>query len=211
MKRIIFKAWLLNAIVTGASGFSVSTNGNSANGKKLASASASASAQQPAAISAFAKVNGIRSSIIATKSHLSSTTEDLIFTDSSSNTLTPVTSFDDGVSPFEITTPIYYVNDKPHIGHAYTSTACDVIARFMRLSGREVFFLSGTDEHGQKVEQSAAKKGVDPQDFVDDVSQSFRDLLKLMNISNDEFIRTTSEQHKESVKVRNVWNDREIS
>lgn len=62
---------------------------------------------------------------------------------------TPATSFDDGKSPFEITTPIYYVNDKPHIGHAYTSTACDVIARFMRLSGREVFFLSGTDEHGQ--------------------------------------------------------------
>ena len=62
---------------------------------------------------------------------------------------TPATSFDDGVSPFEITTPIYYVNDKPHIGHAYTSTACDVIARFMRLSGRDVFFLSGTDEHGQ--------------------------------------------------------------
>jgi hypothetical protein len=62
---------------------------------------------------------------------------------------TPATSFDDGKSPFQITTPIYYVNDKPHIGHAYTSTACDVIARFMRLSGREVFFLSGTDEHGQ--------------------------------------------------------------
>ena len=62
---------------------------------------------------------------------------------------TPATSVDDGKRPFEITTPIYYVNDKPHIGHAYTSTACDVIARFMRLSGREVFFLSGTDEHGQ--------------------------------------------------------------
>jgi hypothetical protein len=62
---------------------------------------------------------------------------------------TPATSFDDGKRPFQITTPIYYVNDKPHIGHAYTSTACDVIARFMRLSGREVFFLSGTDEHGQ--------------------------------------------------------------
>jgi hypothetical protein len=62
---------------------------------------------------------------------------------------TPATSFDDGVSPFQITTPIYYVNDKPHIGHAYTSIACDVIARFMRLSGREVLFLSGTDEHGQ--------------------------------------------------------------
>jgi hypothetical protein len=66
---------------------------------------------------------------------------------------TPVTSVDDGKSPFQITTPIYYVNDKPHIGHAYTSTACDVIARFMRLSGREVFFLSGTDEHGQVSKQ----------------------------------------------------------
>ena len=69
-----------------------------------------------------------------------------LFADS---TKTPVTNFDDGSSPFQITTPIYYVNDKPHIGHAYTSLACDVIARFMRLSGREVFFLSGTDEHGQ--------------------------------------------------------------
>lgn len=115
---------------------------------------------------------------------------------------TPATSFDDGVSPFEITTPIYYVNDKPHIGHAYTSTACDVIARFMRLSGRDVFFLSGTDEHGQKVEQSAAAKNVDPQTFVDDVSQNFRDLLQLMNISNDKFIRTTQEDHKKSVQVR---------
>lgn len=66
-----------------------------------------------------------------------------------SATKTPSTAFDDGISPFQITTPIYYVNDKPHIGHAYTSLACDVIARFMRLSGREVFFLSGTDEHGQ--------------------------------------------------------------
>ena len=62
---------------------------------------------------------------------------------------TPETTYDDGIRPFQITTPIYYVNDKPHIGHAYTSVACDVIARFMRLSGREVFFLSGTDEHGQ--------------------------------------------------------------
>jgi methionyl-tRNA synthetase len=115
---------------------------------------------------------------------------------------TPETSFDDGTSPFEITTPIYYVNDKPHIGHAYTSTACDVIARFMRLSGREVFFLSGTDEHGQKVEQSAEKKGIEPQAFVDEVSQSFRDLLDILNISNDKFIRTTSEEHKKSVQVR---------
>eukprot|EP00980_Cylindrotheca_fusiformis_P008412 scaffold1776_cov106-Cylindrotheca_fusiformis.AAC.11 len=116
---------------------------------------------------------------------------------------TPETPFDDGRCPFEITTPIYYVNDKPHIGHAYTSVACDVIARFMRLSGREVFFLSGTDEHGQKVEQSAAKKGVEPQAFVDEVSQTFRDLLELLNISNDMFIRTTADEHKSS--VQHLW------
>ena len=71
---------------------------------------------------------------------------------------TPATSFDDGQCPFQITTPIYYVNDKPHIGHAYTSVACDVIARFMRLSGREVFFLSGTDEHGQVSSRCVASR-----------------------------------------------------
>jgi methionyl-tRNA synthetase len=118
-------------------------------------------------------------------------------------TKTPATARDDGISPFQITTPIYYVNDKPHIGHAYTSTSCDVIARFMRLSGREVFFLSGTDEHGQKVEQSAAKKGMEPQDFVNEVSKSFKDLLELMNISNDMFIRTTDDKHKKA--VQHLW------
>lgn len=116
---------------------------------------------------------------------------------------TPPTTFDDGTCPFQITTPIYYVNDKPHIGHAYTSTACDVIARFMRLSGREVFFLSGTDEHGQKVEKSAADRGIEPQQFCDDVSESFRDLLHLMNISNDKFIRTTDVDHKKA--VQHLW------
>jgi methionyl-tRNA synthetase len=74
----------------------------------------------------------------------------------------------------------------------------------MRLSGREVFFLSGTDEHGQKVEQSAAKNGVDPQTFVDETSVNFRELLELMNISADKFIRTTDDAHKESVQVR-TW------
>jgi len=117
---------------------------------------------------------------------------------------TPATSFDDGKCPFEVTTPIYYVNDKPHIGHAYTSVACDVIARFMRLSGREVFFLSGTDEHGQKVEDTAAKRGVPPQEFVDDLSVSFRELLDLMDISNDKFIRTTEDDHKKA--VQHLWN-----
>lgn len=127
----------------------------------------------------------------------------------SSTTTTPpvtnnplATSVDDGIRPFQITTPIYYVNDKPHIGHAYTSIACDVIARFMRLSGRRVFFLSGTDEHGQKVEQSALQRGVQPQEFVDDVSKNFKDLLGLLNISNDKFIRTTSQEHKQSVQVK---------
>ena len=115
----------------------------------------------------------------------------------------PVTAFDDGESPYFITTPIYYVNDKPHIGHAYTSVACDVLARFMRLSGREVMFLSGTDEHGQKVEASAEKLGENTQDFVDRVSVNFRELLDLMNVSNDYFVRTTDTEHK--MAVQHMW------
>jgi len=118
---------------------------------------------------------------------------------------TPSTPFDDGECPYFITTPIYYVNDKPHIGHAYTSVACDVLARFMRLSDREVYFLSGTDEHGQKVEASAEKLGVPTQDFVDEVSINFRDLLNLMNISNDYFIRTTNDDHKQA--VQKMWTN----
>jgi len=143
----------------------------------------------------------------------SSTTEPRIDTAFSSDTIqtstqtqigTTSTSFDDGTSPFEITTPIYYVNDKPHIGHAYTSLACDVIARYMRHSGREVYFLSGTDEHGQKVEQTAKDKGYkDPLTFCNEVSASFQELLQLLNISNDEFIRTTQSHHKEA--VQHLW------
>jgi len=117
---------------------------------------------------------------------------------------TPANSFDDGKSPFYITTPIYYVNDKPHIGHAYTSTACDVIARFMRLSGREVLLLSGTDEHGEKVQKSSNAKGVDPQEFVDQVSLNFREMLNIMDVSNDIFIRTTEDNHKKT--VQHLWN-----
>jgi methionyl-tRNA synthetase len=100
-----------------------------------------------------------------------------------------------GRDSYYITTPIYYVNDSPHIGHAYTSLACDVLARFMRLDGKDVLFLTGTDEHGQKVEKSAAAAGVAPQDFADRVSQNFRDLAKRMNFSNDDFIRTTEPRH----------------
>ncbi|HEU5046356.1 MAG TPA: methionine--tRNA ligase [Rickettsiales bacterium] len=106
-------------------------------------------------------------------------------------------------STFYLTTPIYYVNDRPHIGHAYTTVACDVLARFMRLEGREVKFLTGTDEHGQKVEKSASAKGLPPQEFVDQVSVHFRDLAKLMNISNDDFIRTTEPRHLKS--AQDIW------
>ena len=105
---------------------------------------------------------------------------------------------------FYITTPIYYVNDVPHIGHAYTSLACDVIARFMKLADKEVWYLSGTDEHGQKVEKSALNNGLSPQEFTDKMSVNFRNLLKALNISNSDFIRTTEDRHKLGVKA--FWN-----
>jgi methionyl-tRNA synthetase len=96
---------------------------------------------------------------------------------------------------YYITTPIYYVNDVPHIGHAYTTLACDVLARFMRLYGADVFFLTGTDEHGQKVEKSAIAAGMTPQEFTDKVSANFRALGAALNFSNDDFIRTTEPRH----------------
>lgn len=105
--------------------------------------------------------------------------------------------------PFYVTTPIYYVNDKPHLGHAYTSVACDVLARFMRLAGRPTFFLTGTDEHGQKVEKSAAKAGLPPQAYADEVSEHFRGLSDLLNLSNDAFIRTTEPRHYEAAQA--IW------
>ena len=108
-----------------------------------------------------------------------------------------------GQTPYYITTPIYYVNDVPHIGHAYTTLACDVLARFKRLDGFNVKFLTGTDEHGQKVETSAKAAGVDPQTFTDRVSQNFRDLAAAMKFTNDDFIRTTEERHKKSVRA--IW------
>ena len=102
---------------------------------------------------------------------------------------------------YYITTPIYYVNDVPHIGHAYTSVTSDVIARFMRLCGKDVMFLTGTDEYGQKVEKAAINKNIDPQKFTDQTSESFRYLMSAMHISNDDFIRTTENRHKEAVAV----------
>ncbi|MHB1217434.1 MAG: methionine--tRNA ligase [Alphaproteobacteria bacterium] len=106
-------------------------------------------------------------------------------------------------SRYYITSPIYYVNDAPHIGHAYTTLACDVLARFMRLDGRRVKFLTGTDEHGQKVEKAAAAAGLAPKDFTDKVSQNFRDLAAAMNFSNDDFIRTTEPRHIKSSQA--IW------
>ena len=105
---------------------------------------------------------------------------------------------------FYVTTPIYYVNDKPHIGHAYTTLACDVLARFKRLDGFDVMFLTGTDEHGQKVEKAAGDNGVTPQEFTDSVSQNFRDLTTRMNFSNDDFIRTTEARHRAA--CQKLWS-----
>ncbi|MCX8515663.1 MAG: methionine--tRNA ligase [Alphaproteobacteria bacterium] len=107
------------------------------------------------------------------------------------------------MNKFYITTPIYYVNDKPHIGHAYTSLAADVLARFYRLKGADVFFLTGTDEHGQKVERAAQNNNMKPQDFTDKVSTNFRDLLGVMNFSPDDFIRTTEARHKKACQY--LW------
>lgn len=102
--------------------------------------------------------------------------------------------------PFYITTPIYYVNDVPHIGHAYTTIAADVLARWRRLIGEEVFFLTGLDEHGQKVQQAAAKAGVPPQEHCDRLTPQFRTLWQKLAISNDGFIRTTDGRHQAVVQ-----------
>lgn len=101
---------------------------------------------------------------------------------------------------FYITTPIYYVNDVPHIGHAYTTVACDTVSRYKRLCGYDVFFLTGTDEHGQKIEQAAQKRGITPKALADEVVQRYQGLWKVLNISNTDFIRTTDEKHKAAVR-----------
>ena len=101
---------------------------------------------------------------------------------------------------FFVTSPIYYVNDSPHIGHAYTSIACDIIARAKRLSGCNVFFLTGTDEHGQKVEKSAINAVKDPQIFCNEVSLKFSELAEKLNLTHNHFIRTTDKNHKDAVQ-----------
>lgn len=105
---------------------------------------------------------------------------------------------------YYLTTPIYYVNDVPHIGHAYTTLAADVLARFKRLDGFDVLFLTGTDEHGQKVEKSALAADMDPRAFCDKVSARFHDLACHMNYSNDQFIRTTEPRHYKA--VQHLWS-----
>jgi methionyl-tRNA synthetase len=104
------------------------------------------------------------------------------------------------MSKFYITTPIYYVNARPHIGHAYTTIACDTIARRQRMLGADTFFLTGTDEHGQKIERAAQAAGKTPQQYADEISAEFRNLWKRMGISNDDYIRTTEERHKKRVQ-----------
>jgi methionyl-tRNA synthetase len=113
----------------------------------------------------------------------------------------------DTTRPFFITTPIYYVNDLPHLGHAYTTVACDALARFMRLDGHQVKLLTGTDEHGQKVAQSAMAAGVSPQEFTDRNSARFREVAQLLNVSYDEFIRTTEPRHTRAVQA--LWRELE--
>ena len=113
---------------------------------------------------------------------------------------------------FYITTPIYYVNDVPHIGHAYTTIAADVTARYKRLNNYKVFFLTGTDEHGQKVLQAARELGIEPQDHVDKLHNRFKELWARLNISNDDFIRTTEKRHQTLVThiLQKLYDRKEI-
>ena len=105
---------------------------------------------------------------------------------------------------FYITTPIYYPSAKPHMGHAYSSIVADFFARLKRIQGHEVFFLTGTDEHGQKIQRAAEKSNKDPLEFCDEISKTFRNLSSLLNLSNDDFIRTTEKRHASA--VTNLWN-----
>ena len=102
---------------------------------------------------------------------------------------------------FYITTPIYYVNASPHIGHAYTTIVADVLARYHRLSGFRTFFLTGTDEHGDKIVEAARKAGMTPEAYADSISGKFRSLWPELSVSNDDFIRTTEPRHIRTVQL----------
>ncbi len=111
---------------------------------------------------------------------------------------------------FYVTTPIYYVNDVPHIGHLYTTVAADVVSRYMRSSGRDVMFLTGTDEHGMKVEQAAKQRGMSPAEHCDEMVVRFQDLWRRFAISNDDFIRTTQKRHMDVVqKFMNILKEKD--
>ena len=110
---------------------------------------------------------------------------------------------------FYITTPIYYPSGKPHMGHAYSSIIADVFARFKKIEGFKVMFLTGTDEHGLKMQREAQKKNKDVQLFCDELSLKFKDLTKTLNLSNDDFIRTTESRHRKS--VIDIWSRLEKS
>ena len=106
---------------------------------------------------------------------------------------------------FYITTPIYYPSAKPHMGHAYSSIIADFFARFKKIDGFDVYFLTGTDEHGLKIQRAAKKKGIETLKFCNDISQTFRDLSKTLNLTNTDFIRTTEKRHK--LSVQNLWKE----
>src|SRR5581483_11874986 len=105
--------------------------------------------------------------------------------------------------PFYVTTPIYYVNDRPHIGTAYSTIAADAVARYQRLRGRKTWFLTGTDEHGQKIERRAKEQGKSPKEFVDEMAAPFEQAWKVLHCSNDDFIRTTQRRHEDL--VQELW------
>ena len=104
---------------------------------------------------------------------------------------------------FYISTPIYYPSAKPHMGHAYSSIIADFFARFKRINGFKVFFLTGTDEHGLKIQRAAENKKIETLEFCDEISKTFRNLSQTLNLSNTDFIRTTEERHKKS--VQSLW------
>ena len=108
---------------------------------------------------------------------------------------------------FYITTPIYYPSAKPHMGHAYSSIIADFFARFKKIDGFDVNFLTGTDEHGLKIQRAAEQKGIDTLKFCDEISKTFRDLSETLNLTNTDFIRTTEKRHKRS--VQNLWTELE--
>ena len=104
---------------------------------------------------------------------------------------------------FYITTPIYYPSGKPHMGHAYSSIVADIFARFKRIEGYNVYFLTGTDEHGQKIQKEAEKNNKDPKNFCDEISETFRSLTNTLKLTNNDFIRTTESRHYKS--VNEIW------